>query len=136
MAMPSAWSFDSMKRLSGLDTLELEGADPRGKTQGLGYYKFVEKENDRIIANAKRDFENYRDSTEKQIIEASRENGLPRIDNPPRISDPVKFGEDLSRYVTFLHPWMSEVMNQIVMMLMFLLLLILTIIVLRMRDLR
>ncbi|HEX8636612.1 MAG TPA: FHA domain-containing protein, partial [Pyrinomonadaceae bacterium] len=54
LTMPAAWSFDSMKRFSGLDTLEAEGALPDGKTRGLGLYKFVESENNRIITDAKK----------------------------------------------------------------------------------
>ncbi|HMJ07545.1 MAG TPA: FHA domain-containing protein, partial [Pyrinomonadaceae bacterium] len=38
LSMPSAWSFDTMKRFSTLDTLEPEGADPNGKTKGRGLY--------------------------------------------------------------------------------------------------
>jgi hypothetical protein len=34
LTMPAAWSFDTMKRFSTLDTLEAEGADPRGATKG------------------------------------------------------------------------------------------------------
>ena len=43
--------------------------------------------------------------------------------------------DDLSGYVTFLHPWMNEVLNQVILMLMFGMLVIATIIVLRIKDL-
>ena len=39
-----------------------------------------------------------------------------------------------SSYVSFLHPWMNEIVNQIVLMIMFFMLLITTLIVLRLQD--
>ena len=57
LVMPAAWSFDTMKRFSTLDTLEEEGADPNGKTKGLGLYKYLEKENEKIVNDARRDLE-------------------------------------------------------------------------------
>ena len=47
----------------------------------------------------------------------------------------TKIPDDLSPYVTFMHPWMNEIVNQIVLMLMFGLLVIVTLIVLRLQDL-
>ena len=63
LAMPSAWSFDTMKRFSTLDTLETEGADPKGPTKGRGLYKFVEAENEKAIEKAKRDLESLKKSS-------------------------------------------------------------------------
>ncbi|MCC7306805.1 MAG: hypothetical protein IT173_04520, partial [Acidobacteria bacterium] len=45
-----------------------------------------------------------------------------------------KLPDDLSGYVTFLHPWMNEVVNQIVLMLMFGMFVAATLIVLRLKD--
>jgi hypothetical protein len=45
-----------------------------------------------------------------------------------------KIPDDLSTYVTFLHPWMNEVLNQVVLMLMFGMLVLITLIVLRLQD--
>ena len=60
--------------------------------------------------------------------------GLPVLDDPPKIADARKVPEGLSGYVSFLHPWMHVVLNQIVLMLMFSILVIAAIIVLRLRD--
>jgi hypothetical protein len=67
MTMPAAWSFDTMKRFSTLDTLEAEGANAKGKTKGLGLYKYIEEENEKIVAKAKQDFEDYKRITENRF---------------------------------------------------------------------
>ncbi len=131
MTMPAAWSFDTMKRFSTLDTLEPEGAREHGKTRGKGLYKYIEDENESTVAKAKKDFENF-----KRL-----NSDLTDDDPPPSVSaddlDSMairKVPDDLSGYVTFLHPWMNEVVNQIVLMLMFGLLALATLIVLRLKD--
>ena len=54
----------------------------------------------------------------------------------PELGNVKKIPENLSPYVTFLHPWMlNEVVSQIVLMLMFGMLVIVTLIVLRLQDL-
>jgi ABC transport system ATP-binding/permease protein len=131
LTMPAAWSFDTMKRFSTLDTLEPEGANPRGKTKGLGLFKYIESENEKIIAKAKKDFEDY-----KQLNE-SRYQDDPPVPVPGdelTTASIKKVPDDLSSYVTFLHPWMNEVLNQIVLMLMFGMLVIATLIVMRLKD--
>ncbi|MEK7856067.1 MAG: ATP-binding cassette domain-containing protein, partial [Acidobacteriota bacterium] len=131
LTMPAAWSFDTMKRFSTLDTLEPEGANPKGKTKGLGLYKYIETENEKIVAKAKQDFEDY-----KRLSESRFQNSPG--DTPPEVETTAvsvkKLPDDLSDYVTFLHPWMNEVLNQIVLMLMFWMLVIATLIVLRLKD--
>jgi ABC-type multidrug transport system ATPase subunit/pSer/pThr/pTyr-binding forkhead associated (FHA) protein len=140
LTMPAAWSFDTMKRFSTLDTLEAEGAEPNGKTRGLGLYKYIETENEKIIARAKNDLEEYKTSSEEKLkdFEANWRNGqaddLPTLSDPPKIAAAEKIPENLSRYVTFLHPWMHEILNQIVLMIMFFILFITTLIVLRLKD--
>ena len=59
---------------------------------------------------------------------------LEDVPPPPKIADAKKVPKDLSRYVNFLHPWMHEILNQLVLMLMFGMLVIATLIVLRMQD--
>jgi ABC-type multidrug transport system ATPase subunit len=132
LTMPATWSFDTMKRFSTLDTLKEEGSDER--SENLGLYKFIEKKNDKIIADTKKDIDDYKKDAEDKISESMRSNQIPTLDNPPKPKDAVKFPTDLSEYVNFLHPWMHEVLNQIVLMLMFLSLCILTLIVLKLQD--
>ncbi len=128
LTMPAAWSFDTMKRFSTLDTLEAEGAKVNGKTKGLGLYKYIELENEKIVAKAKQDFEDYKKVTE------NRYQGDPAPEITPEVSI-KKLPEDLSTHVTFLHPWMmNEVLNQIVLMLMFGMMVIATLIILRLKD--
>ncbi len=150
LLMPATWSFDTMKRFSTLDTLEEEGADASGKTKGLGLYKFIETENDKIIADAKSDIENYRTDAKKDMDKYKNNmkdylNGIkqgqnatepkqPEMKSAPEIKPAVKVPEDLSQYVNFLHPWMNEILNQIVLMLMFFMLVVATLILLRLQD--
>jgi hypothetical protein len=130
MTMPAAWSFDTMKRFSTLDTLEPEGAKEQGKTTGRGLYKYIEEENEKIVAKAKKDFEDYK------RLNDGRPPGAPavQIAEDPAATSVKKVPDDLSGYVTFLHPWMNEVLNQVVLMLMFGMLVIATLVVLRLKD--
>jgi ABC-type multidrug transport system ATPase subunit/predicted component of type VI protein secretion system len=142
LMMPAAWSFDTMKRFSTLDTLEQEGAEPNGKTRGLGLYKYIEAENEKIIAGTKRDLDEYKIASGRKLSDFETEwrNGravaLPDFDEPPEIPEIIKIPENLSRYVTFLHPWMNEILNQIVLMVMFFILFMTTLFVLRLKDSR
>ena len=130
MTMPAAWSFDTMKRFSTLDTLEPEGAKEQGKTKGRGLYKYIEEENEKIVAKAKKDFEDYKRLNQDRLP------GEPAIQiaDDPSSTSVKKVPDDLSGYVTFLHPWMNEVLNQIVLMVMFGVLAVATLIVLRLKD--
>ena len=134
LTMPSAWSFDTMKRFSTLDTLQPEGSNPKGDSEGLGLYKFIEKENDRIIEEAKAEIDKYKKDAEIQILRDVQNNRTPILENPPTPKDAVKISENLSDYVNFLHPWMHSVLNQIVLMIMFYMLVIATLIILRIQD--
>jgi len=141
MLVPAAWSFDTMKRYSTLDTLEPEGAKPNGSTAGQGLYKHIETENEKIITKARKDMADYQNSSQDKMkkFQDDLRSGLnpppPRFDEPPSIPAAVKMPKDLSSYITFLHPWMNEIVNQIVLMIMFGILVIATLIVLRLRDL-
>jgi ABC-type multidrug transport system, ATPase component len=140
MAVPAAWSFDTMKRFSTLDTLEQEGAEPNGKTGGLGLYKYTETENDKIIADARKNLDDYQKDvrTKFEQYQDQVRNGQnppsPMAEEPPAIPAAKKIPPDLSHYITFLHPWMNEVLNQVVLMLMFGMMVIITLIILRLQD--
>lgn len=131
MAMPAAWSFDTIKRFSTLDTLEPEGANPKGKTKGKGLYGHIEAENERTLEKARQDFESYKRTMESRYQDSPAE--TPDNVDPAAVTI-RKVPDDLSGYVTFLHPWMNEVVNQIVLMLMFGLLSLATLVVLRLKD--
>jgi ABC-type multidrug transport system ATPase subunit/pSer/pThr/pTyr-binding forkhead associated (FHA) protein len=131
MTIPAAWSFDTMKRFSSLETLEPEGANPRDSTKGLGLYKYLESENERSLEKAKRDLDNL-----KQISSGDIQTSDPSLADQLVVPEIKKVPADLSPYVTFLHPWMNEVLNQIVLMLMFWILTVCTLIVLRLKDIR
>lgn len=146
LIMPATWSFDTMKRFSTLDTLETEGADSGGKTKGKGYYDYVEAENDKLIADARQKIKDYKEKQEKKMKDFEKDlkddlavgrapGDMPKLDPEPNIGDPTKIKkEEVRNLVTFLHPWMHEVLNQIVLMIMFFILVIATLIVLRMQD--
>lgn len=131
MLMPAAYAFDTMKRFSGLDTLESEGAKLKGRTKGLGLYKAIDKDNEEMIEKFKADVEVYK--------KAARAFQADPLNNPtpqePELGTVKKVPDDLSAFVTFLHPWMNEVVNQIVLMLMFGMLVLFTLVVLRLQDL-
>jgi hypothetical protein len=67
-------------------------------------------------------------------LQNGQANDLPNLGEPPKIAEAEKIPENLSRYVTFLHPWMDEILNQIVLMIMFFILFMTTLIVLRLKD--
>ncbi len=145
LIMPATWSFDAMKRFSTLDTLEPEGADPKGKTNGKGYYDWVEAQNDKLIEDSREKIKDYKKKQEKKIDDYEdkmKDNlavgksppDMPKLDKEPTIDNPTKVDKNLSTYVNFLHPWMDEVLNQVVLMLMFFFLFFATLIVLRMQD--
>ncbi|MCO6510157.1 MAG: FHA domain-containing protein [Aridibacter famidurans] len=140
LAMPAAWSFDTMKRFSTLDTLEPEGALMNGETEGLGLYGYVERENEKMVADAKRNIREYEKELEDKLRDAERRaangeqvryDGLP---DRPAVGDPKVVPENLSNYVTFLHPWMHLALNQLVLLFMFVLLFLWTLILLRLQD--
>jgi ABC-type transport system involved in multi-copper enzyme maturation permease subunit len=118
LLMPATWAFDTMKRYSTLDTLEEEGADPNGSTNGLGYYEYIETENDRIIADSRTKIEKYKKDAEAKIddfeseLKAMRDPAKPRLDDPPRSEDAKRIDQkEMSNYVSFLHPWMNKGLN-------------------------
>ncbi len=140
LTMPATWSFDTMKRFSNLNTLEEEGALPNDRTDGLGLYKYVEKRNDKIISDTKKSIKDYERDLSDKLNEKERiaKNGGPvdftDLPERPKVDSAVKIPEDLSNYVTFLHPWMHEIVNQLVLIFMFFVLFISTLIVLRLKD--
>jgi ABC transport system ATP-binding/permease protein len=130
MTMPAAWSFDTMKRFSTLDTLEPEGA--RSGTKGLGLYRFVESENEKALAKAKKDLENFKTLSGGDF--QPDQTGGPSMADDLAVPEMKKIPDDLGGYVTFLHPWMNEVLNQFILMLMFWMLAFCTLIVLKLKD--
>ncbi len=110
----------------------------RSKDRGL--YKNIEADNDKIIADAKRDLDNYKKDADEKLddfekdLKSGKNVSAPTLDAPPKIADAKKIPENLSNYVSFLHPWMNEIVNQFVLMLMFFMLVIATLIVLRLQD--
>ncbi len=132
MTMPAAWSFDAMKRSSTLDTLEEEGADPNGKTKGLGLYKSLDAENEKMLEDFRVAIEEYKNAA-KAFNRDPASNPAPI---EPELGNVKKIPDNLTGYVTFLHPWMvNEVVSQTVLMLMFGMLVVITLIVLRLQDL-
>src|SRR3954463_4988129 len=67
LAMPAAWSFDTMKRFSTLDTLEPEGAEPNGATHGQGLYKYTKDENDKLVNDARKSIDDYKKDSETKF---------------------------------------------------------------------
>ena len=136
LTMPATWSFDTMKRFSTLDTLEKEGAFEEGK----GLYVSIEEENDKIIADSQKRIREYEQEIESNIRDAEKRvnrgekvsfQGLP---DRPKIGKAQKIPDDLSNYITFLHPWMNEFLNLFVLLLMSFVLFVGTVLVLKIQD--
>jgi ABC transport system ATP-binding/permease protein len=132
--MPATWSFDTMKRYSTLGSLEtIEGEQP-------GLYKRIEEENDKIIADARKDLSDHQKKSEDKLdkfedkLRAGQSPKMPKLDDPPKIAEATKVPEDLSGYVTFLHPWMHRILNELVLILMFFILMLTAMIALRRQD--
>jgi len=141
-----------MKRLSTLDTLKEEGSNPRGKNEGRGLLEHVKELNTRNIKEARHQLEDYSERTaeeikdrEKKLAEYLRSGrgtaasaGPPpapvTIGSPPSIPEPQEINDDLSDYVTFLHPWGSIALDTGVLLLMLSGFMIATLIALRVKD--
>jgi ABC-type multidrug transport system ATPase subunit/pSer/pThr/pTyr-binding forkhead associated (FHA) protein len=148
--MPATWSFDELKRLSMLDTLEAEGSDPKGENKGHGLYKHVEDVNEQNISKARRDIENYRKDAQKnsddykdrmtrylqeaQTNPSATKPTAPKLGSAPEVPAAKKIDDDLSNYINFLHPWGNLLLDPIALFLMFFVLLIATIVALRAQD--
>ena len=139
LLMPATWSFDTMKRFSDLKTLEDDGTKK-------GYYSIVKDKNNQLIADSRNKIKDYKEAQEKKMKDFEREmkddlaaqrkpGDMPKLDAEPTIDEPTSIDKkEMSRYVNFLHPWMNEVLNQLVLMIMFCMMVIATLILLRMQD--
>ncbi|MEP6901737.1 MAG: ABC transporter permease, partial [Actinomycetota bacterium] len=161
LLMPATWAFDTMKEFSGLKVLREDGdkdIDNKdcSKEGACGLYKKVEYDNKQIIEKAKKDISDYRDDAKKDMdrykdkmddyqddmgkYQTGQLSSKPVKPKPPELKavptiDPAKeIPKDLSGFVDFFHPWMNEILNQLVLMLMFFILVFAALIVLRMQD--
>jgi ABC-type multidrug transport system ATPase subunit/pSer/pThr/pTyr-binding forkhead associated (FHA) protein len=150
LVMPATWSFDAMKRSTGLDTLKPEGSNPNGPNGTKGLFDSVKAGNDKNVDKAKKDLDQYKADATKQLDDykqamkdylADKARGFntpepdaPEMKDPPKIPDPVEIPDNLSNYINFLHPWMSEVLNPLVLLLMFFGLILATVIALKSQD--
>ncbi|HMS42242.1 MAG TPA: ATP-binding cassette domain-containing protein, partial [Pyrinomonadaceae bacterium] len=154
LIMPASWAFDTMKRLSDLPVLRDEEDKNLEKNcdtdSTCGYYEQIESKNRKIIDDAKKDIKDYRSDAKKDMDDykddmEDYQTRLGRGENPtkpkapemkeePKIKEAEKIKKDLSNYIDFLHPWMNEIVNQLILMMMFFMLVMATLIVLRMQD--
>jgi hypothetical protein len=154
-AMPATWSFDSMKRLSELDTISEEGSDPQGPNQGKGLKTYINELNDRNIEKAKADIRRYKqdaeDNSEKfrkdmDQYQEDLQAAMRGAGEKPEKPEPPKLGpapeppnaehqpEDLSSYIDFLHPWGSRLLDPVILLVMFFGLVAATLLSLRAQD--
>jgi ABC transport system ATP-binding/permease protein len=152
VVMPATWSFDEMKRLSGLNVLrgKDEKAEPATTNEGRGLYKQTEYENDKNIQEAQQKIIKYKSDAEKQSNDFEKEMDqyqkdlmkgespekptAPKLGPAPEVPDARKVPEDLSSFVDFLHPWGGHWINLGVLLAMIFGLLIATGIALRSQD--
>lgn len=143
LVMPATWSYDEMKRLSGLGLLR-DGDE-------AGLYKDIEKKNEANIKDSRKKIDDYKKDAEddfnrykKEMNEyikklqsgdtSAKEPIAPKATDPPKIADAEKIPKDLSKYVDFHHPWMHVLINPIVLLFMFFGLVLMTVIALRIQD--
>jgi hypothetical protein len=152
IVMPATWSFDEIKRLSGLEVLrgKDESAQPASKNEGRGLLKQIEHENDRNIADTQRkidqfkadaeresrNFENQMDDYQEDLSRgiSSSKPKSPKIGPAPEVAKARNVPEDLSSYVDFLHPWGGHITNLGILSSMLIVLLVATGIALRLQD--
>jgi ABC-type multidrug transport system ATPase subunit/pSer/pThr/pTyr-binding forkhead associated (FHA) protein len=148
--MPATWAFDGLKQFSTLDTLDEEGSDPDGANAGKGLYKHYEALNDRNIEQARQDVDDYKKDAEQDLkdyekkmkdyvkeLQAGRQADqpeAPKLKDPPEVKGAEKIPEDVSNYISFLHPWGNKIIDPFVLMFMFLALVIATIVTLKAQD--
>jgi hypothetical protein len=148
--MPATWAFDGLKQFSTLDTLDEEGSDPDGENKGRGLYKHYEDLNDQNIAKAREDVAQYKKDAEADTkdyeqkmkdyindVKAGRQVDqpqAPKLKPVPKVPDAQKVPEDLSNYISFLHPWGFWFLDPFVLLLMFFVFVIATIVTLRAQD--
>jgi len=152
LIMPATWSFDEMKRLSGLDTLNEEGSTPGGPNEGRGLLNYTKTRNREELEKAQREVDEYgRRLTEslrgyerrmEQYLVEARVNPtlappeLPALAPPPRIPDVKAVDDDLRDYVSFKHPDGHVLLNPLVLFLMFWCFFGATVVALRVQDTR
>jgi len=152
VVMPATWSFDEMKRLSGLEVLrgKDENAEPAENNEGRGLYKQIEHQNDINIADARerinkyksdaeknsKDFEKAMEQYQKDLVTGvySAKPTPPKLRPAPEIAEATQIPDDLSSFVDFLHPWGGHVTNLGVLLTMIFGFLIATAIALRAQD--
>lgn len=160
LLMPATWAFDTMKQFSGLKVLREDGEkdEPNKDCSRVpcGLYKQVEYDNKQIIKKAEKDIADYKSDAQKdsdkykkdmddyqddmgkyqtgQLSSKPVKPKAPELKEVPKIEQAKEVPKDLSGYVDFLHPWMDEILNQVVLMLMFFILVVAALIVLRMQD--
>jgi ABC transport system ATP-binding/permease protein len=129
VVMPATWSFDEMKRLSGLEVLrgKDEDAEAAENNEGRGLYKQIEYENDASIADARERLDKYKSDAEKNSKDFEKKmdqyqrdlmaGGSPAKPTPPKtgpapeIAEATRIPDDLSSFVDFLHPWGGHFTN-------------------------
>jgi hypothetical protein len=148
--MPATWAFDGLKQFSTLDTLDEEGSDPDGDNEGKGLYKHYEALNDRNIEQARQDVDDYKKDAEHDLkdyekkmkdyvkdLQAGRQSDqpdAPKLKDPPEVKGAEKIPEDVSNYISFLHPWGNKIIDPFVLMFMFFALVIATLVTLKAQD--
>jgi len=134
--MPATWTFDEMKRLSGLEVLrgKDENAQPAVNNEGRGLYKQIEHENNASIADAQQKIDKYRSDAQKSSKDFEQEMDqyqkdimsrgspvkptAPKLGPAPEIAEARLIPDDLSNFVDFLHPWGSHFTDLAVLLLM------------------
>jgi len=134
--MPATWTFDEMKRLSGLEVLrgKDEKAQPAVNNEGRGLYKQIEHDNNASIADAQQKIDKYRSDAQKSSKDFEQEMDqyqkdimsrgspvkpvAPKLGPAPKITEARLIPDDLSNFVDFLHPWGSHLTDLAVLLLM------------------
>jgi len=139
--MPVTWSFDQMKRLSSLESLNEEGSvakylETKSKQETEKTQLALEGFNSEVDVA----LSNYRRSIEDYMTHAQNTPGLakptaPILPRVPRVAV-AQPNDDLKNFVSFTHPWGGPTTALVVLFLMLLVLSAGTVTVLRIQDKR
>src|SRR5215471_1190578 len=143
--MPATWAFDDIKRLSALDTLKEEGSDTEGPNKGLGLYHHIKELNQENIRQTREQMSEYNRKLTDALSQRDRGRQTSRsgvaggpddaqIGSPPSIPEPAEIDENLSRYVSFRHPWGGTIRDAVILGAMLLIFFMATLIALRAKE--
>jgi ABC transport system ATP-binding/permease protein len=137
--MPVTWSFDQMKRLSTLQTLNDEGSVAKYmESKAKGEQEKTERSLEVFNREVTSSVNDYTRRVEDYLVNVRANPRLDRPQPPTLTTSPTltKHSDnyDLKEFVSFTHPWGGSALNWVVLFLLLFILLFATVATLRMQD--